>query len=180
VCSSDLVSELPYVLKKYKIKTLFDAPCGDFNWMKLLLKRVNLTYIGGDIVKEIIDRNNSLFAANHVKFLTFDISSDPYPKADLWLCRHVLFHFSNEDIILTLKNFSKSDIKYILVTNCITNKYHKNKNIRTGDWRLLNLTLPPFNLPEKPLYEIIDSVNPEPPMKLYLYSREQIVNCLKR
>jgi uracil-DNA glycosylase len=90
--------------------------------------------------------------------------------------------YNNTDLVKRLPDLSHWSKQGILLlnTNFVFLVYHKNKNIRTGDWRLLNLTLPPFNLPEKPLYEIIDSVNPEPPMKLYLYSREQIVNCLKR
>ena len=175
-----LIKKLPYVFKKYNIRVLLDAPCGDFNWMKYLLKKVDLIYTGGDIVDELIIRNNNTYSARNIKFLTLDITRDCFPKADLWLCRHTLFHFSNDDIFRSLRIFSKSKIKYILVTNCSTDKNHINENIRTGSWRLLNLTLPPFNLPSKPLYEIIDSVRPSPPMKLYLYSRKQIFESLKK
>jgi hypothetical protein len=48
---------LPKLFKKYKIKTLLDVPCGDFNWMKEVDK-TNIEYIGGDIVEEIVVNNN--------------------------------------------------------------------------------------------------------------------------
>jgi hypothetical protein len=41
---------LPTVLDTYSIKTIFDAPCGDFNWMKYVVKGTNIKYTGGDIV----------------------------------------------------------------------------------------------------------------------------------
>jgi len=175
-----LLNNLPNLFEKFKIRTIFDAPCGDFNWMSHLLKKVDLTYVGGDIVNELINRNNKLFASDKIKFTEFDLTMNDFPKADLWLCRHILFHFSDRDIFMTLRKFCDSDIKYILVTNCITGKNFRNKNIRTGSWRLLNLTLAPFNLPLKPLYKVIDSVSPAPPMELYLYSRKQIIDSLKK
>jgi len=32
----NLIKELPLLLKKYNIKIIIDAPCGDYNWMKNL------------------------------------------------------------------------------------------------------------------------------------------------
>jgi hypothetical protein len=43
-------NELPIVLKKYKIKSVLDAPCGDFNWMKSITQGISIKYIGDDIV----------------------------------------------------------------------------------------------------------------------------------
>ena len=44
-------------IKKFKIKRLFDAPCGDFNWMPQVLKGVEVDYIGSDIVEDLIVKN---------------------------------------------------------------------------------------------------------------------------
>ena len=43
---------LPKILEKFNIKKLFDAPCGDFNWMSQVLKSVEIDYLGSDIVKD--------------------------------------------------------------------------------------------------------------------------------
>ena len=41
---------LPKILEKFNIKKLFDAPCGDFNWMSQVLKNIEIDYLGSDIV----------------------------------------------------------------------------------------------------------------------------------
>ena len=38
-------SELPKLCKNYGIKVLFDAPCGDFNWMKHIINYMVKNYI---------------------------------------------------------------------------------------------------------------------------------------
>ena len=47
--------------KKIFNKNFFDAPCGDFNWMKLV-NFDDCKYIGGDIVNLIISNNNKEFS----------------------------------------------------------------------------------------------------------------------
>jgi hypothetical protein len=47
--------DMPPLIEKFSIKSMFDAPCGDFNWMKLVLDKVKVDYVGADIVKPLID-----------------------------------------------------------------------------------------------------------------------------
>ena len=49
-----LIENLP----KLNIKVFVDAPCGDFNWMKLVLPKLDLNYTGLDIVPSLINKNN--------------------------------------------------------------------------------------------------------------------------
>ena len=51
---------IPLIIKKYKIKTIFDAACGDFYWMRFVINN-KLNYIGGDIVKKIIELNKKKY-----------------------------------------------------------------------------------------------------------------------
>jgi hypothetical protein len=44
--------QLVALLRELRIKSMFDAPCGDLNWMSEVLKEVPLRYIGGDIATE--------------------------------------------------------------------------------------------------------------------------------
>jgi len=178
VQTAELRQKIPMMFREFGINAVFDAPCGDMNWMRHLLREANFTYLGGDIVDEIIEGNKKLFNSQKIKFVRFDITSDVFPVADLWLCRHVLFHFSNRDVFLALEKFAESKIKYILTTNCVTDSTHINKDIATGDWRSLNLILPPFNFPKDPFWEIDDYVAPIPPMKISLWTREQIESVL--
>ena len=49
--TENLRRELPHLFKKFSIKTIFDAPCGDLNWMGEMLPLSSIEYKGGDIVK---------------------------------------------------------------------------------------------------------------------------------
>lgn len=151
-----LRSELPTLLKKFQISTVLDAPCGDFNWMNVFLKNNELKkYIGGDIVKEIIKANNELYIDESKTFIEIDLTKDILPECDLMICRDCLIHFSYEDIYNFLKNFNRSSIKYLLTTNYHPNKkiYYENRDIISGDDRLINLMSTPFNFPNS-LYSI--------------------------
>src|ERR1017187_10086947 len=50
---------LPDLIDKFSIKSIFDAPCGGFYWMKFILHKVDVKYIGGDIVKKLVEKNLS-------------------------------------------------------------------------------------------------------------------------
>lgn len=141
---------LPHFIKTLHIHSLLDVPCGDFNWMKNI-DLGNVSYTGGDIVPEIVDRNRERYGSPQRNFITIDITSGPLPKTDLLLCRDCLVHFSYSDIRKALHNITSWDIKYLLTTTFPFQKI--NKDIITGDWRPLNLQLPPFNFPD-PQYSI--------------------------
>jgi len=178
VQTEGLRKKIPEILREYEVKTIFDAPCGDLNWMSSLLEDASFKYIGGDIVKDIVDKNDLNFGKDNIDFIQFDITADPFPEADLWLCRAALYHLSNSDIVLSLERFLESNVKYILTSNCITDDEHVNKDIVTGDYRALNLMLAPFNFPTEVLWEVDDYVYPHPPIKICLWSRDQIVDAM--
>jgi len=127
------------------IKSLLDLPCGDFNWLKNLYLP-ELFYTGGDIVQELIVKNNKQYGGAKRKFLSIDLISGRLPDADLLLCRDCLVHFSYNDIQKTIRNIKKNKIKYLLTTTFTDCSI--NEDIITGDWRPVNLSLSPFNFPE--------------------------------
>jgi hypothetical protein len=63
---------LPEIVIKYKINTIFDAPCGDLNWMKLLLPTLNVKYIGADIVDVLVNKLNETYSDERTKFIIDD------------------------------------------------------------------------------------------------------------
>jgi hypothetical protein len=140
-----IIKQLSLLIKQLQVKTLLDAPCGDFHWMKEVNPEIDL-YIGVDIVSELIEENNRKYASHNRQFLNLDITHDPLPKADLILCRDCLVHFSFADIHAAISNFKKSGSKYLLTTT-FTN-VTRNMDIKTGGWRPLNLEIEPFNLPK--------------------------------
>jgi len=128
---------LPNVIKEYKIKSVFDAPCGDRNWIKTLdFEGLDCTYSGADIVSEIVADINLPFVR------VFDIRIDTPPVVDLWFCRDCLFHLSESDIKIALCNMiTNSEIQYLLVTSHTMDAQQDklNRDIFTGDFRVLIL-----------------------------------------
>ncbi len=167
--------EIPRLVTELGVRVILDAPCGDYNWLRMIVWDKEVNYIGGDIVKSLIDRNQSLYGNHNTRFINCDIVRDMLPKADLWLCRDCLFHLSNRDIMLAIDNFLKSDINYILTSthpNC-----GLNQDIPTGSFRLLNLQMPPFNF-GKPLTLIDDWIEGFPVRQLALWERESLRTIL--
>lgn len=155
--TAKLRRELPDLLQAIDARTLLDAPCGDFNWMKDTRLGVE-RYIGVDIIPDLITRNKELYGNDGTQFLLLDLTRDKLPRADAILCRDCLIHFSYRHIAAAIKNFKRSGSSYLL-----TNSYpawSKNENIRTGDFRPLNLTLPPFDFPP-PLKQIEEKLPEE-------------------
>jgi hypothetical protein len=139
-----VLSELAELIRELDIKVLLDLPCGDFSWMRDLATD-ELSYIGGDIVSAVIDINNARFGTPARTFEVLDLTRDPLPAADLLLCRDCLVHLSFDDARAALANVSRAPIRYFLTStfpDC-----SRNDDIVSGDWRVINLELPPFNLP---------------------------------
>jgi hypothetical protein len=68
--------------------------------------------------------------------------------------REVLFHLSFEDGIEVIKNVLQSNARYLLVTT--SDNVQQNIDIKTGEFRNIGLTLPPYNFP-KSIDKIRDS-----------------------
>jgi 2-polyprenyl-3-methyl-5-hydroxy-6-metoxy-1,4-benzoquinol methylase len=164
---------LSVLWKKYGIKTFLDVPCGDYNWMKEVVKD-DISYIGGDIVKEIIDQNNKKYKKENISFNVIDITQDNLPAVDMIFCKDCLQHLSYDNIFKALRNFKKSNSKYLLTTTYPLTL--SNWDIFDGDYRPLNLRIKPFNLPvpiEK-IHETPTGVAVEKDKYMYLYKLEDI------
>lgn len=170
---------LPKIIKKFNIKKIFDAPCGDFNWMFHVLKSVEIDYIGSDIVEDLINSNKK-FEDDKIKFSKLDIRLNKLPKSDLMICRDCLFHFSYKDIFLFLNNFLSYDIKYLLLTSHLNIEHRfANKDIITGDFRKIDLFSKPFNFEKNYIYSFDDrGIEIQNFKQMYLFSKSQIKNIL--
>ncbi len=143
-------------IQRLDVHSIIDAPCGDYYW----LSRVDLSqhliwYRGLDIVPQVIEQNNRLFATEKISFEATDLIKRVPPRADLILCRHLLIHLTLEDCLRVLRNFKASGSRYLMITN----QPHIERNaeiIFTGSYRAVNLYLAPFNFP-KPLWSVDDA-----------------------
>ena len=143
--TSVIRQEMPKLLEELEAKSLLDAPCGDFHWMKEADLELDL-YIGGDIVPDLIAQNREKYACETRKFMTLDITMQNLPQVDLILCRDCLIHLSFKHCVAAIRNFRKSRSRYLLTTTYA--QLTENRDIRTGLYRPINLQAPPFDFPE--------------------------------
>ncbi len=143
---------IPALLREFNIKTLLDAPCGDFNWMQHVDLSYLDRYIGLDIVSDLIQKNKQNYENETHLFMCANIVADPLPQVDIILCRDCLVHLKFQDILKTLQNMKKSGSVYLLNTTFPQTKLNQDLNNRSlkkkVPWRPLNLQQPPFNFPE--------------------------------
>jgi hypothetical protein len=173
--TSRLRKALPRLLRKYAVRSILDAPCGDFAWMKSVPLDPQTRYLGGDIVRELVERLEREFGSDQRRFTYLDVISSVLPPADLMICRDCFIHLSNADVRKALENFARSEIKFILTT---TYRFGRiNADIATGQFHALNLEAPPFSLPP-PSETIVDYIYPFPPRRLALWSRQQVAAAM--
>ena len=134
---------LPDLLRRLAVRTLLDAPCGDF-WLRHAEYELH-NYVGVDVVRELIEKNQQTYGTAARDFRSLDIIADPLPSADLVLCRDLLIHLSFEHGLRVLENFQCSGSTWLLCSQYpdIANTH----DIMTGGYRAVNLMRPPFSLP---------------------------------
>ena len=115
--TSTLKTELPLLFSDLSIQSILDAPCGDFGWLHESVSSP-IHYTGIDILPPLIERHLTQYGESDFHtFICGDMSQDRLPEVDLILCRDCFVHFSFEDIAKTLKNFKKTNSRYLLTTN---------------------------------------------------------------
>ena len=167
-----LIENLP----KLKVKHLIDAPCGDFNWMRFVIPKLNLTYLGIDIVPALIKKNREVYGQENISFLCANICEDVIPNCDMIMVRDCLFHLSNNDIAKFLKNLHSVNYRYLLTTNHIITENFQNTDIISGDFRFIDIFRPPFNFDKS---KVISFVNDYPkgykiPKEMVLLKKEDV------
>ncbi|MCF6268092.1 MAG: class I SAM-dependent methyltransferase [Melioribacteraceae bacterium] len=160
------------ILKKYKVESILDLGCGDWNWMqhvqlnyrtgrlfsKGLIHQVN--YFGWDASEELIKTNKEKHGNANVRFEEKDIVTEEYPNVDLVICRDVLFHLDIELGEKVVKKILNSGAKYFLSTSFPKTKQNgsikKYNYIDNWGYYPINLDIAPFSLAPfktKSLYE---------------------------
>ncbi len=169
---------LAALIRQHHFTSMFDAPCGDLNWMPSLLAAAPIAYQGGDISPALVDmlsKRNPTLAIRR-----FDVTRDAFPKADVWHCRDCLFHLPFADIRQALTNFVASDIPYALLTTHRARWLHRNLDLGAVGFRFLDLERAPIALP-KPLAYLPDyRRGSDFPRYVGLWSRAMIHEALDK
>lgn len=171
--TENLRTNLYSFLKKHKINSIADIPCGDYWWMRYVDLH-DISYVGGDIITAQVQKLREKFPDKEFKRL--DIRIDKLPDVDLLFCRDCLFHFSEIDKRKALNNYATSGIKYILMSN--HPESINNVDIKTGDFGHINWQLAPWSF-SAPIDKLYDSNKGYDTKELQLYTREQITNYLR-
>jgi hypothetical protein len=154
-----LRNELSELIDELSAKSILDIPCGDFNWLKQA--NLDVDYIGADIVGDLVRANTQKFGSSNRRFLKLDLIQDELPQVDVLLCRDVLVHFTNRQIVRAIKNIKNSRSTYLLTTTFPA--VDRNVDIVTGQWRPLDLCKKPFNFP-MPLRLIVEHCTESNPL----------------
>jgi hypothetical protein len=149
-------AKLPGLLARHGVRSILDAPCGDFFWMKAV-DLGGIDYTGVDIVPEIIARDVEQYGGPGRRFILCDLVEDALPQADLILCRDCLVHLPYAETRKTLENFRRSGATWLLTTTFTGPR--DNRDIELGDWRPINLERPPYRFP--PAVDLINEESDE-------------------
>ncbi len=172
---SDPINAEPYIsiVRNYALRqdinSIFDLGCGDFRVMEKIEIPETKVYYGFDVVKPVIDENVKKYQKPNVFFYHISSLEDfKNQRGDLLLVKDVLHHLSNRDIQYFIANILPN-FRYTLITNNFGPE-NLNEEIRTGDFRNLDLEVEPFNI-KRNITPILDYDAHEITKRIYLYER---------
>jgi SAM-dependent methyltransferase len=91
-------------IREQRVTTVADLGCGDFYVGNRIVQETGVSYIGVDIVPELIEHHRAAFARPGICFQCLDITRDTLPTADVCFIRQVFQHLSNSQIMAALEN----------------------------------------------------------------------------
>jgi hypothetical protein len=139
---------LPALLAELGVRTMVDAGCGDFHWLRTLDLDLD-DYLGLEVVPALAQANQARHGrpAPHARrFAAADIVRDRLPRADLILSRDCLVHLETGQVRAAIANFRRSGSRWLLATTFVGEHPDGNSSIPLGGWRPLQLDRPPFDL----------------------------------
>jgi len=140
--------ELPKIIDRLGVNSIFDCSCGDWNWMKHISSKFH-RYVGNDVVEEMVDNNTTLYGNERISFVQGDMltSMKKYSdkEFDLLLCRHTLEHLP-VDYIKDALNEMKRISKYALITSTDLFKTKSHQDDADNQFRFDGVSYRPINL----------------------------------
>lgn len=178
--TNHLCSQLPALFNKHNIVTMFDAGSNDCAWQMQTLAKM-LRYSAGEhnpIMVELAKASNP-----DLDIVVHDIRKDSLPDVDVLFLRDVAIHLNNNDKQQMIRNWLRSDIPWILMTQVdiiieAEGVLFKNKDFEYNDFEFpfaeVNWKLPPWNFPEPT--DFVTDLWPKSRRYMALWHRSQI--CL--
>ena len=137
-------------LRRRRIASVVDFGCGDWQFSRSI-RWGNIEYRGYDIVPAVIADNRRRYESRTISFHEIGTSFEGLPAADLLIVKDVLQHWSDEtasDFLPVLSRY-----RCALITNCVNpNGPTRNLSVADGDFRYLDVRLPPFGLKAREVF----------------------------
>jgi hypothetical protein len=137
-------------LKKFiidnNIKNIVDLGCGDFKCGNLIYNDLDISYIGYDTYKKIIDYNSTQYLLPKYSFFNLDFcnNKENIKTGDLCILKDVIQHWSLNNIYNFLDYLTENKkFKYILICNCC-DQLEDDVDIIDGDCRGLSYNFFPL------------------------------------
>jgi len=145
--TAPLLPQVCKLLRDREIKSIIDVGCGDASWISQIpWHDMGIKYLGCDIVHQLIEDCQAKYTSQNMRFCVRDAATSQIPRYDLIIWRDVAIHLTNEEVNAAISKFRASGSKYLLATTFPETLI--NTDIVTGDWRILNMTMEPFDLGE--------------------------------
>lgn len=154
---AQLVNDL---ILSQRITSILDIGCGDYKVAEQFSFGAETSYVGMDVVPDLIEHHQRVHARSNVNFVCANAIDDALPDADLCLIRQVLQHLSNEQIAKILAKCRK--YRYLIITEDVYTGLDVRRNVDvphglTTRWYLKSgvfVNAPPFDLQAKTVLEI--------------------------
>lgn len=149
-------SWLPGLFERHGIRSMLDAPCGDWNWMRLV-DLGHIDYTGWDVVPQLVEQCcrrviEGDCVSPSAAFECVNLLTVPkVPCVDLILSRDFLAHLPNEPAERVVEKFKESGSRYLLTSNYPDTENDFVYKPEDYAWigyaeRPINLERPPFSL----------------------------------
>ena len=130
----------PWIIN-LEIRTVFEAPCGIYQPVDL-----NCFYMGGDPNRLVVHENQQQTKRTNIRFRHVNMLYTRFPSVDLFVCPDFLEWLSFAEAQRVLRRILASKPRFLALTgySLLTETW----DTFLGDFRPLNLRLPPFHFPE--------------------------------
>lgn len=129
-------------MRQNYLRTVVDFGCGDWQFSRLIDWSA-VDYLGLDVAHEVIENNRAKYGCKNVKFDLSPTRFTDVPSGDLLLVKDVLQHFPS-DMVHSFMAEVVRRFRFALITNCTEPIRKRNREIKLGDWRPLDLRTDPF------------------------------------
>lgn len=142
-----ILGRMPLWWKRYKVDSVLDLGCGDWNWMRWL-DWTGKEYDGYDVVRDLILSNAEKYGTTNIRFRHGDVTQAQLKTVDLVIAKDLLQHLTTEMALGLLRSVLHSRSRYLAATTAVGWPAQKRESLSIGGFSPIDLTAPPFNLGE--------------------------------